>query len=221
MTSIAHQWKTPLIEISTIAQELLYKRNKKELSKEDSKEFVDEIMTQVQYMTKTIDDFRSFIKPSMSKSDFEIREAIEELLRIIEHNIKYNYIDVEVNFQENKKYIISGYPNEFKQAILSIINNARDSILKKREEEYFQGKITIDTFYENDHIHISIKDNGTGIKKENLEKIFEPFFTDKINGDGFGLYMVKLIIEDKMDGNIKAVEQENGANILIALSKNV
>ena len=104
---------------------------------------------------------------------------------------------------------------------MSIINNARDSILKKREEEYFQGKITIDTFYENDHIHISIKDNGTGIKKENLEKIFEPFFTDKINGDGFGLYMVKIISQDKMDGNIKAVEQENGANILIALSKNV
>ena len=221
MTSIAHQWKTPLIEISTIAQELLYKRSKKELSKEDSKEFVDEIMTQVQYMTKTIDDFRSFIKPSMSKSNFEIREAIEELLRIIEHNIKYNYIEVEVNFQENKKYIISGYPNEFKQAILSIINNARDSILKKRENENFQGKIIIDTFYENDNICISIKDNGTGIKKENLGKIFEPFFTDKVNGDGFGLYMVKLIIEDKMDGNIKAVEQKDGANIFIALSKNV
>jgi signal transduction histidine kinase len=221
MTSIAHQWKTPLIEISTIAQELLYKRSKKELSKEDSKEFVDEIMTQVQYMTKTIDDFRSFIKPSMSKSNFEIREAIEELLRIIEHNIKYNYIDVEVNFQENKKYIISGYPNEFKQAILSIINNARDSILKKREKENFQGKITIDTFYGNENIYISIKDNGIGIKKDNLEKIFEPFFTDKINGDGFGLYMVKLIIEDKMDGVIKALEQKNGANILIALNKNL
>ena len=219
MTSIAHQWKTPLIEISTIAQELLYKRSKKELTKEDSKEFVDEIMTQVQYMTKTIDDFRSFIKPSMSKSNFEIKEAISELLKIIEHNIKYNYIDVEVNFQENKKYEISGYPNEFKQAVLSIINNARDSILKKREKEYFQGKITIDTFYENENIYISIKDNGTGIKKENLEKIFEPFFTSKENGDGFGLYMVKLIVEDKMNGTIKALEQENGANIIIVLSK--
>jgi len=219
MTSIAHQWKTPLIEISTIAQELLYKRSKKELSKEDSKEFVDEIMTQVQYMTKTIDDFRNFIKPSMSKSTFEIKEAINELLKIIEHNIKYNYIDVEVVFQEDIKYEISGYPNEFKQAILSIINNARDSILKKREKEYFQGQIKIYTYYENESICISIKDNGIGINKENLEKIFEPFFTSKENGDGFGLYMVKLIIEDKMNGYIKAVEQENGANILITIKK--
>ncbi|NCB11346.1 MAG: PAS domain-containing protein, partial [Erysipelotrichia bacterium] len=221
MTSIAHQWKTPLIEISTIAQELLYKRSKKELSKEDSKEFVDEIMTQVQYMTKTIDDFRSFIKPSIVKSIFDIRAAIDELLKVIEHNIKYNYIEVNVNFQENNIYEISGYPNEFKQAILSIINNARDSILKKREKEHFQGKVTIDVFNENDYIYISIKDNGTGIQKENLERIFEPFFTSKENGDGFGLYMVKLIIEDKMDGNIKAIEQSDGANILIALSKNV
>ena len=219
MTSIAHQWKTPLIEISTIAQELLYKRSKKELSKEDSKEFVDEIMTQVQYMTKTIDDFRAFIKPSISKSDFEIKEAIDELLRIIEHNIKYNYIDVEVNFQENRNYEISGYPNEFKQAILSIINNSRDGILKKREEENIEGKIKIDTFYKNDFIYISIKDNGIGIQKENLEKIFEPFFTSKKDGDGFGLYMVKLIIEDKMNGIIEAIEQENGANILIGIKK--
>uniref|UniRef100_UPI0040474E67 ABC transporter substrate binding protein n=1 Tax=Aliarcobacter sp. TaxID=2321116 RepID=UPI0040474E67 len=219
MTSIAHQWKTPLIEISTIAQELLYKRSKKELSKEDSKEFVDEIMTQVQYMTKTIDDFRSFIKPSVFRIPFEVKEAIHELLKVIEHNIKYNYIEVEVNFKKNKNYEISGYPNEFKQAILSIINNSRDSILKRREKESFQGQIKIDIFEENDYIYISIKDNGVGIKTEDLEKIFEPFFTSKENGDGFGLYMVKLIIEDKMDGIIKAVEQDIGANILIGIKK--
>lgn len=219
MTSIAHQWKTPLIEISTIAQELLYKRSKKELSKEDSRAFVREIMTQVQYMTQTIDDFRSFIKPSMSKSIFDVKEAIDELLKIIEHNIKYNYIQVEVNFNDDKKYQIIGYPNEFKQAILSIINNSRDSILKRREVDTFQGQIKIDIFHEEESICISINDNGIGIEKENLEKIFEPFFTSKENGDGFGLYMVKLIIEDKMNGFIKAVEKDNGANILICIKK--
>ena len=74
-------------------------------------------------------------------------------------------------------------------------------------------------FYVRKLSYISIKDNGIGIQKENLEKIFEPFFTSKKDGDGFGLYMVKLIIEDKMNGIIEAIEQENGANILIGIKK--
>ncbi len=221
MTSIAHQWKAPLIEISTIAQELLYKRNKKEFTKEDSKEFVDEIMTQVQYMTKTIDDFRSFIKPSLEKSEFEINSAMEELLRVVEHNIKYNYIVVKLNYENNQKLSIYGYPNEFKQCILSIINNCRDSILKRRKTEEVDGQITIDISLRDNKKCISIKDNGIGIKDENLERIFDPFFTSKKNGDGFGLYMVRLLIEDKMNGKIQAVKYDNGANILICLENEV
>ena len=221
MTSIAHQWKAPLIEISTIAQELLYKRSKKEFTKEDSKEFVDEIMTQVGYMTKTIDDFRSFIKPSLEKSEFEINSAMDELLRVVEHNIKYNYIKVEVNYEENKKIKIYGYPNEFKQCILSIINNCRDSILKRRKTQEVDGLISIDITSKSNKTSISIKDNGIGIKDEYLDKIFEPFFTSKKNGDGFGLYMVKLLIEDKMNGKIEAVKCDDGANILIYLENEV
>lgn len=219
ITSIAHQWKAPLIEISTIAQELLYIRSKKEFSKEDSKEFVDEIMTQVSYMTKTIDDFRDFIKPSLKKSEFEINSSIEELLKIVEHNIKYNYIRIDVNYENNEKFKIYGYPNEFKQAILNIINNAKDSILKRRLYEKIEGLIQIEITTKNDKIFINIKDNGVGIDDIHLEKVFEPFFTSKENGDGFGLYMVKLIIEDKMNGKIEAIKSQNGANILVTLKK--
>ncbi len=217
MTSIAHQWKAPLIEISTIAQELLYKRSKKELTKEDSKKFVDEIMTQVSYMTNTVDDFRDFIKPSLQKCEFEVNSAMQELLKVVEHNIKYNYIKVEINYENNQKFNIFGYPNEFKQAILSIINNSRDSILKRRQTEEIEGLIRVDISSNKDETYIKIEDNGIGIKAENLERIFEPFFTSKKNGDGFGLYMVKLIIEDKMNGKIKALESKDGANILICL----
>jgi signal transduction histidine kinase/ABC-type uncharacterized transport system substrate-binding protein len=221
MTSIAHQWKAPLIEISTIAQELLYKKNKKEFTKEDTQEFVNEIMTQVQYMTKTIDDFRSFIKPSLIKSEFDVNSAMDELLRVVEHNIKYNYIKIEVSYEDNKRFNIYGYPNEFKQTILSIINNSRDSILKRRQTEEFEGLITIEISSQDNKTILSIKDNGIGIKEENLEKIFEPFFTSKKNGDGFGLYMVKLIIEDKMNGKIEAIKCHTGANILISLINKV
>lgn len=217
MTSIAHQWKAPLIEISTIAQELLYKRSKKEFSKEDAQEFVDEIMTQVSYMTKTIDDFRDFIKPSLKKSKFEINSSIDELLKIIEHNIKYNYIKIDVSYENNQIFKVFGYENEFKQAILNIINNAKDAILKRRLTQKVDGLIKINVYSKNSDIYIEIKDNGIGIKEEKLEKIFEPFFTSKENGDGFGLYMVKLIVEDKMNGKIKAIKSDDGANILITL----
>lgn len=217
MTSIAHQWKAPLIEISTIAQELLYKRTKREFTKEDSQEFVDEIMTQVQYMTKTIDDFREFIKPSLKKSNFSVNDSMAELLRVIEHNIKYNYITIDLKYEKNRDFKIYGYPNEFKQCILSIINNCRDSILKRKKSEEIEGKISIDVYSKEFFTHILIKDNGIGIKDEHLERVFEPFFTSKKDGDGFGLYMVKLLIEDKMNGKIEALKSKEGASILISI----
>lgn len=217
ITSIAHQWKSPLIEISTIAQELLLKRKKREINTIETKEFVDDIMIQVGYMTKTIDDFRMFIKPSSKKEYFQVKSAIEELLNVIEHNIKFNYIDMSIKYEDNQDFELYGYPNEFKQSILNIINNAKDSILKKRESVEFQGEINIDIFKRSKRVIIQIQDNGIGIKEENLTKIFEPFYTSKINGDGFGLYMVRLIIEDKMKGTIEAKASKQGALIEIKL----
>ena len=59
--------------------------------------------------------------------------------------------------------------------------------------------------------------NGDCLKRQS--PFFEPFFTSKENGDGFGLYMVKLIIEDKMNGKIEAIKATTGANILVTLKK--
>lgn len=215
ITSIAHQWKKPLIEISTIIQELLYKRTKKEISIDETKGYVDEIMTQVQYMTKTIDNFRSFIKPSVKKSKFCIKKSFQSLLEVIDHSIKYNYIDLKI-YYHGEDLSICAYENEFKQCIISIINNSIDSIKKQKTKKSIEGKIEIDIYRENEDIFINIKDNGIGIKKENLEKIFEPFFTTKPLGDGFGLYMTKLIIEEKMSGKIQALQCDEGAHILVS-----
>ena len=218
MTSVAHQWKSPLVEISTIAQEILYKRRKKgSISEENIELFVDEIMTQIKYMTNTIDDFRTFIKPSTMQIKFNVKEAIKELLSVIEHNLKYNYIDVNVNYNEKEEYIIYGYPNEFKQTILNIINNAKDSIIEKKLQQDFTGNISIYLTKEEESVCINIQDNGVGIKEDKLTSIFESFITTKKSGDGFGLYMAKLIIEDKMGGSIKALKKSDGASLLICI----
>lgn len=218
MTSVAHQWKAPLVEISTIAQEFLYKKKKQNtITQEYAQEIANDIMNQVGYMTKTIDDFRAFIKPSSKKTVFDIKNAITELLNIVEHNIKYNYINLHVGYKDDEAYEVFGYPNEFKQSLLNIINNAVDSILQKREHQEFQGEILIDIYKKDALTCINIKDNGVGIKQGNLKLIFEPYNTSKKNGDGFGLYMAKVIIEDKMDGEVKALECTDGASFLVCI----
>lgn len=220
IASIAHQWKTPLVEISAIAQELIYKRRKKTLDEADTQAVVDDIMTQVKYMSNTIDDFRAFIKPSAMKTAFDVKEAIEALLSVVSHNVKYNYISVKITSQKEDSLLAYGYPNEFKQCVLNIINNAKDGILKKRESQATEGLIDIELYSDETLIYLSISDDGCGIEKGNLETIFDPFMSTKPNGDGFGLYMARLIIDDKMGGKITAEHsQMGGAKIVICIPK--
>lgn len=219
IASIAHQWKTPLVEISAIAQELIYKRRKKPLNEEDTQKFVDDIMTQVKYMSNTIDDFRQFIKPSSMQTAFDVREAIDTLLTVVNHNVKYNYITINIVQKQQEQLLAFGYPNEFKQCVLNIINNAKDSIVKRRETKTTDGIIDIELDSDENNIYLSISDDGCGIEKSKLESIFDPFMSTKANGDGFGLYMARLIIEDKMSGKIIAKQKKNGAQICITIKK--
>lgn len=219
IASIAHQWKTPLVEISAIAQELIYKRRKKVLDEEDTQKFVDDIMTQVKYMSNTIDDFRQFIKPSSMQTAFDVREAIDTLLSVVNHNVKYNYITINIMQPSKEPLLAFGYPNEFKQCVLNIINNAKDSIVKRRETKKTEGIIDIDLQSDDTNIFLSISDDGCGIEKGKLESIFDPFMSTKEQGDGFGLYMARLIIEDKMGGKIIAKPKDNGAQICITIKK--
>lgn len=219
IASIAHQWKTPLVEISAIAQELIYKRRKKALDEEDTQKFVDDIMTQVKYMSNTIDDFRQFIKPSSMQTAFDVREAIDSLLAVVNHNVKYNYITIHIVQKQQGILLAFGYPNEFKQCVLNIINNAKDSIVKRRETQSIDGIIDIELDSDENNIYLSISDDGCGIEKSKLESIFDPFMSTKANGDGFGLYMARLIIEDKMGGKIIAQQKKSGAQIFITIQK--
>lgn len=219
IASIAHQWKTPLVEISAIAQELIYKRRKRVLAEEDTQKFVDDIMTQVKYMSNTIDDFRQFIKPSSKQAAFNVQEALTTLLNVVNHNLKYNYITIKIDQKSDDQLLAFGYPNEFKQCILNIINNAKDSILKRRETTTTEGVIDINLRSDDSMIYLDIGDDGCGIEKDSLESIFNPFMSTKEHGDGFGLYMARLIIEDKMNGKIIAKEREQGAQICIKIKK--
>ena len=215
ISSIAHQWKEPLIEISTLVQ-LYIGLSKK--TKEDDEKYLNDVMFQVYYMTETINDFQDFIKPSSKKINFNIKDAIVKMMNIIETNMKYNYIDININIKDEKKLIISGYHNELMQSLLNIVNNAKDSILKRKiVNEKLKGEINIDIFSTPSYVQIEINDNGGGIEQKDMKKVFDPYYTTKQKGHGIGLYMSKILIEDKMEGQIIVSNKKNGANFIIRL----
>jgi signal transduction histidine kinase len=215
ISSIAHQWKEPLIEISTLVQEHIISSKK---TKEEEEKYLKDIMFQIYYMTDTINDFQDFIKPSTKKTHFDIKDAIIKMMNIVEHNIKYNYIDININFQEESKLIVLGYNNELMQSLLNIVNNAKDSIIKKRgTNKKFKGLINIDIFRKKEFVQIEISDNGGGVDEKDIRKIFDSYYSTKEKGHGIGLYMTKVIIEDKMQGSIYQLNKNDGATFIIKL----
>jgi len=210
-SSIAHQWKSPLVEITTIAQESFYNSNS---SLNEDESYVKDIMTQVNYMTKTINDFQEFIIPFNEKKVFNILEAVNSMLEIVNHNIKYNYIKIKIDVKENTNLNVNGFRNEFMQSFLNIINNAKDELLKNDIKNRY---INISIYNEEKNIIIKINDNAGGIKNEDIHKVFKAYYSTKKNGHGIGLYMAKMIIKDKMNGKLSVKNLENGASFKIIL----
>jgi len=211
-SSIAHQWKSPLVEITALAQDMFYSGNHDD--KEEDSYHINNIMIQAKYMTDTINDFQDFIIPSKEKTRFNVFTTIEAMLNIVKHNMKYNYIDIHLECTNKDKLVVFGYENEFMQAILNIVHNAKDALLYNEEKN---RKLLI--VFENidNMVHISIQDNGPGISEEDSKRIFVQYFSTKEKGNGIGLYMTRLIIEDKMLGKIECVPCTVGTKFLIKI----
>lgn len=215
-SSIAHQWKSPLVEIAAIAQEHVY--TCKDQPQEENNQYVNDIMVQVRYMTNTIDEFQKFIMPSTQKSVFDVTEAVHEVIHIMKHTITYNYIDLTIDKQGSQRLLVNGYKNEFMQTLLNILNNAKDQINKLRERQTLKrGAIHIALSCDVSKVIIAISDNGGGVPEGKIPQVFEAYFTTKEDGHGIGLYMSKLIIEEKMDGKIWVSNTPVGACFTIVL----
>ncbi len=211
-SSIAHQWKSPLVTITALAQDMFYS-NKTEEKEEDSYH-IKNIMLQANYMTNTINDFQDFIVPSKEKTIFDAHKTIENLLNIVRHNMKYNYIDIDIKVKKSTNLDIYGYENEFMQAILNIINNAKDALLNNSEKN---RKLAISMQNKYNILVLDIIDNGPGITDKIQKKIFQQYFSTKESGHGIGLYMSKLIIQDKLNGRISYKNINPGSHFRIIL----
>ncbi|MEA2019683.1 MAG: cache domain-containing protein [Campylobacterota bacterium] len=199
--NIAHQWRQPLSVISTAATGMKMQKEFGALEDEHFNKMCDAIDDNAQYLSKTIDDFKNFIKGERVKSVFNIKDEIGSFLNLVEGSIKSHHINLILDMKNDIN--IDGYQNELTQCLINIFNNAKD-VLKELEEE--NRLLFITTSQENDNLIIKFKDSGGGIPDDIISKIFDPYFTTKhkSQGTGLGLNMTYQLITEGMGGKISA-----------------
>ena len=216
IAAIAHQWNEPLVELSALVQDIQTSYLLNELKDVDVKDFVNDSMVQIKYMSRTLNDFRNFLKPSTTKKLFSISKTLNEINEIIGKQVFYSNINMNFNYKnENEELLIYGYENEFKQVLLNLINNAKNKIIKKEKELNKKYKIDVNIQRCKNYNTIEIIDNAGAIDENIINSIFQPYFTTKKDGTGLGLYMAKVIIEDKMKGTINA--RNDGENVIFTI----
>ena len=220
--NIAHQWRQPLSVISTCASGIKFEKEFNQISDERLYESLDLIVENTQYLSKTIDDFRNFFKADKIIEDFCVNDSILRVLKLLKSSIQNHNIQVETHL--NGDLIIHGYPNEFLQVLVNVINNAKDALMTQPVNTRFMN---IKTFIKNKRCVIEVNDNGGGVDESIVSKIFDPYFTTKhkSQGTGIGLYMSHQIVVEHMKGSIYAknidfVKDKNnykGCSLIIVL----
>jgi nitrogen fixation/metabolism regulation signal transduction histidine kinase len=195
---LAHEIKNPLTPIQLMAQQMRdkYTGNDKDY-KNTLNECCDIIEQEVGSLKKLVAEFSDFARmPQVQPAKQDICQLLESIQKLYRHaDIKTELPAGPVEFAFDYEYM--------KRALINLVDNALaaskpDSpvILRLKEKE-------------NNKIEISIIDKGQGISPDNLEKIFEPYFSTKNSGVGLGLAIVKKIIEEhggiiKVDSTINA-----------------
>ena len=198
VSSIAHSLSNPLNIISGNADYLLSNKNEESEDFEELKTIADE----TNRIAKSLRGLLNFSRPIfMEKTDCDINEIIQDAIA------KANYLkgdkSININYTQDESIeLINADKAQLEELILNLVTNSIQSFSES-------GEIEISTATENPYISIFVTDDGPGIPKENLKKIFEPFFSSKGygKGTGLGLSIAKRIITEH-GGEISVVSEE-------------
>ena len=212
VNNIAHQWRQPLNVLGLLIQQLRMFYDVGSLRKEFLDSSVNKSMDLINHMSQTINNFMNFYSSDTEKVEFTVHEAVARTVSLVEDAFKN--LQIGIDFHTNADSSIFGCPNEYSQALLNILMNAKDALLESRPED---ARVTVTIGREGDRSVVTVTDNAGGIADEVMGKIFEPYFTTKgpDRGTGVGLYMSKTIIEKNMNGSLTARSTPEGTEFRI------
>lgn len=187
--SIAHEIRNPLNFISLSIEHI--KKKYAPLKTDDAEKFdslIASIKQEIQRLNKLVENFLDYGRPlKLNISEVEISKLLEDIVSIIWTKAEAEKVKIVKAYRSLPKLRID--PDLFKTCIFNVILNAFDAM-------HGGGTLVIRTEEIDKVFILSVKDTGAGISKEDIHKVFDPFFTKKQNGLGLGLALTKRVVEE-------------------------
>ncbi|MFH2046006.1 MAG: PAS domain S-box protein [Pseudomonadota bacterium] len=192
-SQIAHELNNPLYGIMNTLELL-----KTEISPENKRrKLLDMSLSEIVRLAEMLRKMLSFSKPEYEeKKPVDVNVILDEIMMLYEKQFQENSIKIKTEF-DNKINKVIASTNQLRQVFLNMVSNAKDAMIDG-------GTFTVKTFESNGFVNIRFTDTGGGILEENIDKIFDSFFTTKpsVKGVGLGLSVCYGFIQDH-GGDIK------------------
>jgi two-component system sensor histidine kinase HydH len=183
---VAHEIRNPLSSIKGFAT--YFKERYQE--KPDDQQIANMMIQEVDRLNRVVGQLLEFARPiKISKKSISLTGLIENSLKLIEKQAAEKNIQIETRFLSQVNTVFAD-PDRVNQVLLNLYLNAVESM-----EAGGRLRVVISNSKRNDAIEIKVSDNGTGMGKEDLAHIFDPYFTTKASGTGLGLAIVHNILE--------------------------
>ena len=212
---LAHEIKNPLTPIQLTIDRIRTKytgqiTNEDQQSFKENLKIINSQIKQIENLVNEFSDFARMPKPTLKRNN--LVNLLNENIKLLSEVNK----SIEINFnKKDEEILIECDKEQISRVFINLIKNSIESIEQKVEKNPdFKKKILIDISSNNDHILISIEDNGVGFDKNNIKEILNPYYTTKKNGTGLGLSIVNKIINDHK-GELEFIPINNGAKIQI------
>ncbi len=205
---IAHELRNPLTAIKALVDMMP--------TRLDSPKFTSRMQKilplEINRLNALVDSLLDYAKPKPpNPQKFVVKGVIENVLSLNSVFLSENNVELELDYDNDLTATADRY--QIKQVLINLIRNSVDAIISKNTE----GLIKISTFLENDFCIIEISDNGSGIPREHIKNIFEPFFTLKAQGYGIGLSICQQLILENNGEIIIDSEEGKGTSVKLRL----
>jgi len=216
-TMIAHDLRNPLSTIK-MGLQILSKELPHDWTEEE-RELLQISKEQVRYMEEVLSDLLSYSLPDALKAEWlSVDKLLDTALMLSQKQIEEHRVRVKTHYQPGLP-VLYGDANKLRQAFTNLIVNAAEATAglgKTPPTLVVDARLCLPA-EDRPSIQVEICDNGCGIAPQNLERVFEPFFTTRAQGTGLGLPIAKRIIDQHQGGISLQPEAPGGTRVTVVL----